>query len=247
MEQSECSVACPHRPSFSSHNISLHPRILSRACTSQFESIIVFLASSPTMVTSSTAKKKTSVVSPPAKAKAKSAKSKASNRKASPSRILPAIKGLHQRGIDQPLRKLVANHSGYEYTRSFQNILGKLKKKGFLDYPSSDTVRLTDDGMQEAGGDVAALTNEEIRKGIREKLKGKEIGFFDFLLDGRVRSSEEVKVATHCEHLQDRSFNNIFSKLKAHGILDYVKNSAEPKKKFVQLNDTVFPFGRPSS
>lgn len=199
------------------------------------------------MVTTKTSKKKSTMVTP-TKAKAATTKTpKASKGRTggSPGKVLQAIKALHQRGMEAPLRKLVARQSGYEFTRSFQNILGKLKKQGFLEYPGSDSVCLTEAGMVEAG-DVVAPTNKEIQNSIREKLKGKEIEFFDYLLDGEMRSTDEVKAATNCGHLQDRSFSNILSKLKGHGILDYVKNPADPKKKYVQLNDTVYPFGRPS-
>jgi len=107
------------------------------------------------------------------------------------------------------------------------------------------TVRLTKAGNAEAGDDFPTPTNDSVQDGFRKQLKGKKIEIFDYLLDGKGRTRKEVQEACDCMHLQDRSFNNLFSKLR--GGLAILEDYKEGGKSLVKLSDSVFPFGRPSN
>jgi len=59
--------------------------------------------------------------------------------------ILMQLKSLHARGITDPIR------SGFEYSKHVGNALAKLKKDGLIEYPNSNTVRLTAKGVAATG------------------------------------------------------------------------------------------------
>ena len=128
--------------------------------------------------------------------------------KQSPANILLAMNGLRVRGEETPQRKLVARLSGNSYTRSFEYILGRLKRQGLVDYPSRDTVRLTAVGIEEAG-EAPMPSAPEVRDGFRDHMNPWEIEISNFLLDGEWLSDLEVEAATNCEHLQPLNFDNL--------------------------------------
>lgn len=174
----------------------------------------------------------------PVKRKTK-AKKTTKRTKSSPANILPVLKGLRACGNTSPKRQLVALLSGYEFTKSFSNLLGKLKKREHIEYPNSGEVCLTAAGMTEAGA-APPITTETVHDRIRDLLTPKETQIFDHISDGQVHDREEVKAAVGCSHLIPKSFGNLLSSLRSLGVLDYLQDGK------IQLNDTMaFPFGRP--
>ena len=69
--------------------------------------------------------------------------------------LLIQLKGLHARGITDP------SLSGFEYSKHIGNELAKLKKDGLIEYPNSNTVRLTAEGVA-ATGSLPLLTTDTV-------------------------------------------------------------------------------------
>jgi len=73
-------------------------------------------------------------------------------------RILSALKGLWEINVKAPIRSHVARFSDNPSGKSpgFAKQLGRLRTAGYVDYPSTKTVALTEIGVKEAKADAVA-------------------------------------------------------------------------------------------
>lgn len=192
------------------------------------------------------AKKSTTAVnkSPsPAKAKptnAKPSKNKTGDKPATRV-ILETMALLYARGTETPERKKVASLTALN-PKTMANAVTKLKQKDLLECPSGDTFKLTDKGVEELSefleGEIGK-TNEEVHEKIKAKLKGKEVAFFDLLVDGAEHDKEVVaKALGFVDGKKQKGFQNLAGVLKnKHSVVFY------PTKDTVQLvKDVCFPW-----
>lgn len=144
----------------------------------------------------------------------------------------------------------VALLGGYE-KGSVRVMRGGLRKKGFLEWDNTKTVRLTEEGRKEArklqkehgcdlGGEVGQnrLSNEAAQATIMEtyKLTGNKGEMYKAMLDGQNHSYESLMDAIGCSNPD--SFRVFLSSLTSKKIAERVKG------KHARLTDMNFPLGR---
>jgi len=161
--------------------------------------------------------------------------------------ILLSLKELLDLGIDAPPRLQVAVFSGYSNIQSkgFVKAMKELYKvKGFIEYPDSKTVRLTQAGITNASSVAsAASTNEQVQQRFKNMLKEKAPEVFEMLKDGRAHDHEQVAASVGYSCLQSKGFVKALKQMKGLNLIEYSKDG---KKKLVRLTDLAFPFGRPA-
>jgi len=139
-----------------------------------------------------------------------------------------------------PLRKHVASLSGFQWNSTFKNTLTNYRQRGWVDFPSSDTVCITAAGMEEAGPDAGDTprSTEELHEEIKRKhLSGRKIELFDLMADGKVHERKALA------ERMGAKFNSTFTnELWRMGQLYIVENVGRGK---VRLADICFPYGRP--
>ena len=140
----------------------------------------------------------------------------------------------------------VALFSGYSNVQSkgFSNAMSKLSKKELIAYPDKKTVALTPAGTAQAGAVTPPTSNAEVQERIKNLLKPKETELFNHLSDGRAHAREKVAAGIGYTNVQSKGFSNALSKMSTLGILEYLTDDTDPKKKMVRLTDIAFPFGR---
>ena len=134
-------------------------------------------------------------------------------------RILNAIFWWKALGVEQPVRAQVAFVSGYKpSTGNFNNILGKLKSRGLVDYPGPKRVSLTLEGMKAFVSGYKPSTGNF--NNILGKLKSR--GLVDYPGPKRVSLTlEGMKAFVSGYKPSTGNFNNILGKLKSRGLVDY--------------------------
>jgi len=103
-------------------------------------------------------------------------------------KILAGLAYLRSLGTIAPPRSFVAGLSGYMNLRSasYFEANKELRSKDLIDYPTGESVQLSDKGLA-AVGHVAdrPSTNEDVQSRIKELLSPKGAEMFDILIDGR--------------------------------------------------------------
>ena len=118
-----------------------------------------------------------------------------------------------------------------------------MKKKGLVECPSGDTVRLTEKGKDMSDVDdsiplpTTAAVHEDIKRNVLRGRKMTEI--FDYLADGKTRKKSDLMKVI--QYTNKNSFSVLMSQMKCStGVLEY------PDQHSVRLTDMCFPYGRPS-
>jgi len=147
----------------------------------------------------------------------------------------------HQQVTDAP-RKQVATLTGMKIT-SLNVLLCHMKKKGLVECPSGDTVRLTESGKNMSDVDdstplpTTAAVHDDIKKNVLKG--GRMLEIFDHLSDGKTHKKAHLMNAIR--YTNKNSFSVLMSQMKSStGVLEY------PDQQSVRLTDMCFPFGRPS-
>lgn len=163
--------------------------------------------------------------------------------------ILIALLKLEMTAPSAPERTRVAIFSGCsDKMAGFSKTLGNMKKEGLVDYPSSQTVALTEVGRSMvADVFVPPATNDEMQDFIRKDLLKKcHANIFDDLLEmkGRPRIREALRAATGYAE-KPAAFAKYLGEMKKLGIIEYSKDNSNKNKVVVELTDLVYPCGRP--
>lgn len=203
----------------------------------------------PPLTVSSAAK---AAMKPKAAKKSRATKPKAPSRKTSTGEkvpvehlILSSLKELLDLGITAPPRLQVAVFSGYSCLQSkgYVRAMKELKTKGYIEYPDSKSVCLTQAGIAKApSATAAAMNNEQVQQRFKGMLKDKAPEVFEVLKDGRAHDREQVAAAVGYSCLQSKGFVKALKQIKGLNLIEYPKDG---KKKLVQLSGLAFPFGRP--
>jgi len=156
--------------------------------------------------------------------------------------ILEALGKLHAVGITEPKRDMVQALSGNsKTTEAFKKNMGIIRSKfGYLEFPSSTTVALTDAGREYVGEpDPESLTNAYFKEHMMKPLLSKKAGeILDAISDGEVHN--KIIVAQDMGYDMDKlsGYEKDLSKMSTLGFLDKTKDT-------IQLTDQCFPSGRP--
>ena len=156
--------------------------------------------------------------------------------------ILETIGKLRAIGMEQPKRADVQSFSGNAKTPDgFKKNLGFLRKQlGLIEFPTPDTVALTDKGIQHVGEvDPSSLTNESIQEEMKKLLAPKACEIFDAIADGAVHDRKEVARQLGYDMTKLSGYDKNISRMKTLEIVAY------PTKTTFQLTDRCFPLGRP--
>jgi predicted transcriptional regulator len=157
-----------------------------------------------------------------------------------------SLKELLDLGVDAPPHSQVAVSSEYTclQSKTFVKAIKELRKtKGYIEYPDSQTVRLTQAGIANVPSTTSAATNnEQVQQRFKNMLKDKATEVFDILKDGKVHDREVIAASVGYSCLQSKGFVKALKQMNDLNLIEYAKDG---KKKLVQLTTLAFPFGRP--
>jgi predicted transcriptional regulator len=163
---------------------------------------------------------------------------KKSSSKTGLQRILNALATLRLlHGLREAPKKQVAGMAEVSNS-TLPSLLSRMTKKGLIEYGStSETIILTDKGMEMADSLDVPQRNEEAHEAIKQKLKGKPLRIFEILADGKPHTKESIMKTVNCTN--PSTFAPMLSReLRKPGYIHY------PSTGTVQLADCCFPFGR---
>lgn len=153
-------------------------------------------------------------------------------------RILNALAWWRAAGIERPSREQVAFVARYTPSSGgFNNPLGALRTKGYVDYPMAGTVALTADGTAHAEQPDAAVDRDALLAAVRSILPGPELRILDALLELGGPVSREDLAGKSSYVASSGGFNNPLGRLRTLGIVDY------PQPGMVDLSEHVKAFG----
>lgn len=159
-------------------------------------------------------------------------------------RILKALAHFYSLGQDVAGRKDVLQMADMKNESSFKTTCGNLKRKGFVEFPDSDTIKLTEAGIEKVGrAAVEPKDNDEVQLMIMGKIKSKKTrDMFEILRDGQFHTYPDLASAIGYE-ASAPSFKTYVG-----GLSKYTEKSATPDgTKMIRLLDMAFPRGRPNS
>ncbi len=146
-------------------------------------------------------------------------------------RILDAAAWWRAAGVPQPTRHQVAFVARYTVNGHFNNMVGALRSRALVDYPTGGGVELTADGVAAANPVDESPSREELILRVREVLKSDAVRrIFSAVVDaGRDLTREELAALTN--YTVNGHFNNMVGSLRSLGVIDY------PKAGGVRLGD----------
>ena len=173
---------------------------------------------------------------------AKKAKSGGRGGATAETRILNAIAHFVSLGKDVADRKEVMQVADMKNESSFKTMCGIVKRKGFVEFPDGNTIKLTEAGIEKVGrAAVEPKGNEEVQAMIMGTIKNKKTrDMFEILTDGRIHSYPDLANAIGYEPSAP-SFRTYVG-----GLSKFSEKSMLPDgTKMIRLTDIAFPSGRP--
>lgn len=140
-------------------------------------------------------------------------------------RIMNNVAELHALGIDRPLRLQVAVLSGYTNVKSdgYLKAISYLRTNGFVSYPDSDTIALTDAGREQAADPGEPLTSEELQQRLMELVEPKARHALSILINRypKAMPREELARMLGYSNMKSDGFVKAISRLRSMGLMDY--------------------------
>lgn len=138
-------------------------------------------------------------------------------------RILDALAWLDMLGIDRPGRRQVAFLAGMSpKSGSYANHLSAMRTDGFIDYPGTGSVTLTQQGHGVAHRPAKPPTNEELQDLICAKVSGPQERILRLLISAHPRAISRPALAEKAGlSPTSGSYANHLSALRTLGLLDY--------------------------
>ena len=140
-------------------------------------------------------------------------------------RVLDAIAWLESLGLFKPERSIAAFLAGYKNKKvgSYRNALSTLKTNGFVNYPNSKTVELTNEGRARADAPPAPRTTEELQSRFFSRLPGPETSILKPLIDAHPDPIDRETLAQLAgyKNREVGSYRNALSRLKTIRVIDY--------------------------
>lgn len=152
--------------------------------------------------------------------------------------ILDALAELELLKSLAPARELVALLAGYSNLRSkgFTNAIGALRTSGYIDYPSTETIALTESGRGAATWSSSPSSSKEIQARVIAVLKGKSAEILRPLIEAHPSAlpRDEVAALAGYENLRSKGFVNAIGRLRTLGFVRY------PDRSTVAATDILF-------
>ena len=153
-------------------------------------------------------------------------------------KILDALAAFEQLGISPAKRVNVAFFAGYTENGHFNNMVGDLRTKGFLDYPGGGTVQLTDAGRAIANADANSIQSlDDLHRTWYGKLSPSEAKLLRVLVERYPDPITRADLAVRTGYTENGHFNNMVGHLRNLGAADY------PGGGRVVATDVLFPEG----
>lgn len=136
-------------------------------------------------------------------------------------RVIDALAWWLTAGVSVPTRQQVAFVAGYTVNGHFNNIVGGLRTRGLVDYPSGGGVTLKPAGAKVATRQERRLTRVDLRNAVVDVLKGDASRriFLAVYNSGRTLTREELASATG--YTVNGHFNNMVGALRSIGVIEY--------------------------
>jgi hypothetical protein len=135
-------------------------------------------------------------------------------------KILDAIALANSLGIDQPERIQVAIFAGYTVNGHFNNMVGTLRTKGYVDYPGDGSIVLTEGGNAIATpADIRSL--EQLHQVWLNKLSPSEQKILQALIDSYPSPLRRDDLAEQTGYTVNGHFNNMVGRLRTMGAVAY--------------------------
>lgn len=150
-------------------------------------------------------------------------------------KILDAIEWLASVDIEGERRR-VGFLSGYSpNSGNFNNLLGKLRTEGLIDYPSPGYVSLTAAGRAYAAPPPEAPTTAALHEKVLAKLKGPQRRVLEALLSAHPGALDRESLGEQTGYsAHSGNFNNILGSMRSLGLVDY------PSPGYVRAEDVLF-------
>lgn len=138
-------------------------------------------------------------------------------------RILNTLAELDAISVTQPERTIVAALVGYHVrTKAFTNAMSNLSSQGYVSYPSSGQVTLTERGAQAATAVDAPGTLAELHARVKQNLSGPQRRVIELLIDAYPTPCDRDEIAQAVGyHVRTKAFTNGLSRLRSMGFVDY--------------------------
>jgi hypothetical protein len=153
-------------------------------------------------------------------------------------RILDALASFQAMGVPTVRRVLVAFYSGASPRSStFTNNLGALRSQGFISYPDSDHLMLTDVGIANAKPIEAFTTNEALHQAWFAKLPRPQMAILKKVIDIYSDDIDKEQLAQAVgASATSSTYTNNLGALRSLGAIDY------PERGRVRATAMMFPF-----
>jgi hypothetical protein len=153
-------------------------------------------------------------------------------------KVLDALAWLEQIGIAQADRRQVAFLARVSPVSStYENNVSALRTAGYLDYPSSGVLMLTDAGRAIADGGGAPVTTEELHAAIRAKLPPSKWKLVQAAIDAHPQELTRDELADRAGVSAGSStFENNVSALRTLGVIDYPRKGSVVATKILFLD-----------
>jgi len=138
-------------------------------------------------------------------------------------RIIDSVAWLHSLTVDQPSRAQVAFISRMKPTAGhFNNLVGSLRTKELIDYPTTGKIVLTDRGMKLANYPDEALSERGLQERILSVLSGPQQRIIEAVIPlGSEGTSREELARMVGMNSNAGHFNNLLGSLRTLGLIDY--------------------------
>ncbi len=136
-------------------------------------------------------------------------------------RVLDAVAWWSAATVDMPSRHQVAFVASYTVNGHFNNLVGSLRSKGLLEYPSPNCLGLTPVGVKAARSPDSKPTRAELIVRVLAVLKGEPQRRIFGVLANRSTPITRERLATSAGYTVNGHFNNIVGALNSIGIADY--------------------------
>ncbi len=153
-------------------------------------------------------------------------------------RILNALASFEQLGMTPVVRVNVAFFAGYTENGHFNNMCGRLRTAGYIDYPGGGQLALTDSGREHAdAGAHPIATLEQLHDRWLGKLSPSESKLLKVLIEAYPESVTRADLAERTGYTENGHFNNMLGHLRTLGAVSY------PAGGQVAATSVLFPEG----
>ena len=163
-------------------------------------------------------------------------------------KLLHSLAELHSLNISEPTKKLACKQAGYGSVESkairgcFQKN-GQLSTEGLVEFPTKDTIKITEKGLGHVGHVESKMSLEELRERLIEMLFNEnEAKVVRALYDGEWHSVADLLEATGYNNVETKAVREPIGMLKKNGFLKEEGKGKNNKK--YRLTDKAFPAGR---